>query len=127
MAIALGGTPNKSRVRDMGIDGKLYPIENISKEKKLDKSYPESKNLFGEIDRYVPIQVKRTDQVGRPDIDNFQTAMKRDGRDKGIFVGFSFSRDAEKEVRRIAREESLSIEMVTVDELVNQQLDKQLG
>lgn len=115
--IALGGTPNKARVRDMGIDGKLYPIENISKEKS------QAKDLFGDIDRYIPIQVKRTDQVGRPDIDNFQTAMKRDGRDKGIFVGFSFSRDAEKEVRRIEREDNLIIEMVTVDELVQKQMN----
>ncbi len=125
--IALGGTPNKARVRDMGIDGKLYPIEQISKGKKANEHYPDSKNLFGEIDRYIPIQVKRTDQVGRPDIDAFQTAMKRDGRDKGIFVGFSFSRDAEREIRRMAREENLTIEMVTVDELVKLQLDKQLG
>jgi histone H3/H4 len=45
----------------------------------------------------------------------------------GIFVGFSFSRDAEKEIRRMAREENLEIEMVTVDELVKSQLDKQIG
>ena len=62
--IAVGCTPNKSRVRDMGIDGKLYPIENISKEKS------QAKDMFGDIDQYIPIQVKRTDQVGRPDIDN---------------------------------------------------------
>ncbi len=115
--IALGGTPNRSRVRDMGIDGKLYPIENISKEKS------QAKDLFGDIDRYIPIQVKRTDQVGRPDIDNFQTAMKRDGRDKGIFVGFSYSRDAIREVRRIEREDGVLIEMVTVDELVQKQMN----
>lgn len=125
--IALGGTPNKARVRDMGIDGKLYPIEQISKERKTVEHYPNSQNLFGDIDRYIPIQVKRTDQVGRPDIDAFQTAMKRDGRNMGIFVGFSFSRDAEKEIRRMAREENLEIEMVTVDELVKSQLDKQIG
>jgi DNA modification methylase len=115
--IALGGTPNKARVRDMGIDGKLYPIEHISKQKS------EAKDLFGDIDRYIPIQVKRTDQVGRPEIDAFQTAMKRDGRDKGIFVGFRFSRDAEKEVRRIEREDGLMIEMVTVEELVEKQMN----
>jgi restriction endonuclease Mrr len=71
----------------------------------------------------IHFQVKRTDQVGRPEIDNFQTAMKRDGRNKGIFVGFSFSRDAEKEIRRIEREEGLIIEMVTVDELVNKEMN----
>lgn len=58
---ALHGVPNKIKVRDMGIDGKLYPIEDIKKEKKLANKYLGDKNLFGDIDRYVPIQVKRTD------------------------------------------------------------------
>jgi DNA modification methylase len=75
---ALGGVPSKIKVRDKGIDGKLYPIEDIKKEKK------EGLDLFGDIDRYIPIQVKRTDQVGRPDIENFEVAMKRDKREKGI-------------------------------------------
>ncbi|MBM3176202.1 MAG: restriction endonuclease, partial [Chloroflexi bacterium] len=65
----------------------------------------------------------RTDQVGRPDIDNFETAMKRDKRTKGIFVGFSFSRDAEKEVRRIQRDEGLEIECITVDKIIERQLN----
>ena len=102
----------------MGIDGKLYPIEDIPKAKKA------GMDLFGDMDRYIPIQVKRTDQVGRPDIDNFETAMKRDNRTKGIFVGFSFSRDADKEVRRIEREEGIVIEMITVDKIVEIQMDK---
>ncbi|MBM4450705.1 MAG: hypothetical protein FJ022_07955, partial [Chloroflexi bacterium] len=114
---ALGGIPSKMKVRDSGIDGKLYPIEDIQKSKK------EGMDLFGTIDNYIPIQVKRTDQVGRPDIDNFETAMKRDKRTKGIFVGFSFSRDAEKEVRRIQRDEGLEIECITVDEIIERQLN----
>jgi hypothetical protein len=114
---ALGGIPSRTKVRDKGIDGKLYPVEDIKKEKK------EGIDLFGDIDRYIPIQVKRTDQVGSPDIESFETAMKRDKRDKGIFVGFSFSRDAEKEVRRIERAEGLVIDMVTVDEIVQKQMN----
>jgi hypothetical protein len=117
---ALGGTPNKRRVRDMGIDGKLYPIEDIKKAKS------EGMDLFGEIDRYIPIQAKRTDQVGRPDIENFMVAMKRDRRDKGIFIGFAFSRDAETEVRRAERDERLHIELITVDSIVEKQMDTQL-
>jgi DNA modification methylase len=117
---ALGGTPNKRRVRDMGIDGKLYPIEDIKKAK------GEGTNLFGDIDRYIPIQVKRTDQVGRPDIENFMIAMKRDRRDKGIFIGFAFSRDAETEVRRAERDEGLHIELITVDSITEKQMDTQL-
>jgi DNA modification methylase len=117
---ALGGVPNKIRVRDMGIDGKLYPIEDIKKEKKEDK------DMFGIIDNYIPIQVKRTDQIGRPEIDNFEVAMKRDNRDKGIVIGFDFSRDALKEIRRAEREEGLLIEPKTVKQIVEDQLDKSL-
>jgi len=114
---ALGGVQSRTKVRDGGIDGKLYPIEDISKEKQS------GKDMFGEIDRYIPIQVKRVDQVGRPDIDNFETAMKRDGRTKGIFVGFGFSRDAEKEVRRAEREEGLEIDLITVAEMIEKQMN----
>jgi len=116
---AIGGIPSRMKVRDGGIDGKVYPVE-------LEKGKAEGMDLFGEIDRYIPVQVKRTDQVGRPDIENFEVAMKRDKRDKGIFIGFSFSRDAEKEVRRIEREEGVVIELVTVNEIVEKQLDKEL-
>lgn len=114
---ALGGVPSKVKVRDGGIDGKLYPIEDIRKEKQ------EGIDLFGDIDRYIPIQVKRTDQVGRPDIENFESAMRRDKRDRGIFIGFDFSRDALKEIRRLARDEALEIEPVTVSELVEKQMN----
>lgn len=117
---AIGGIPSRTKVRDKGIDGKLYPIEDIKKEK------GKGIDLFGDIDRYIPVQVKRTDQVGSPDIEKFETAMKRDKRDKGIFVGFSFSRDAEAEIRRAERDEGLEIEPITVIQIIEQQLDKQL-
>lgn len=123
---AINGIPNKIKVRDRGIDGKLYPIEDIKKEKKGDKKYPEGKNLFGDIDNYIPIQVKRTTQVGRPDIENFEVAMKRDKRVQGIFIGFDFSRDALQEIRRTEREEGLYIEPKTVNQIVEDQLDKSL-
>jgi site-specific DNA-methyltransferase (adenine-specific) len=117
---AIGGVPSRVKVRDGGIDGKLYPVEDIKKEK------AEGLDLFGDIDRYIPIQTKRTTQVGRPDIENFEVAMKRDKRDKGIFVGFAFSRDAEAEIRRAARDEGLEIEPITVAQIVEQELDTQL-
>jgi DNA modification methylase len=117
---ALGGVSSKTKVRDKGIDGKVYPIEHIKREK------GKGQDLFGDIDRYIPVQVKRTDQVGRPDIENFETAMKRDRRNKGIFVGFDFSRDAEAEIRRAERDEGLEIEPITVAQIIEQELDKQL-
>jgi len=117
---AIGGIPSRTKVRDKGIDGKVYPIEHIQKEK------GKGIDLFGDIDRYIPVQVKRTDQVGRPDIEAFETAMKRDRRDKGIFVGFDFSRDAMHEIRRAERDEGLEIEPITVAQIIEQELDKQL-
>ena len=113
---ALGGIPSKIKVRDGGIDGKVYPVE-------IKKGKVEGIDLFGDIDRYIPVQVKRTDQVGRPDIENFEVAMERDKRDKGIFVGFNFSRDAEKEIRRVKREKGLEIETVLVSEILEKQLN----
>lgn len=118
---AIGGIPSKVKVRNGGIDGKLYPIEDIQKAK------TEGIDLFGDIDRYIPIQVKRTDQVGQPDIDNFQSAIRRDGRNTGIFVGFDFSRDVEREIRRLHRDEGIEIQLITVKEIVERQMDKHLG
>lgn len=116
---ALGGVPSRVKVRNGGIDGKVYPVE-------LKKERVKGIDLFGDIDRYIPIQVKRTDQVGRPDIEIFEVAMKRDKRDRGIFIGFDFSRDAKKEIRRAERDEGLEIEMITVRQILEGQLDKEL-
>jgi len=52
--------------------------------------------------------------------------MKRDKRNEGIFVGFDFSRDALREIRRAERDEGLEIEPITIAQIVEQQLDKQL-
>ncbi len=110
--IALGGIPNRVKVGDYGIDGKLYPIE-----RKKEKS--EEKGLFGDIDTYYPIQVKQKDKAGKPDIDAFETAMQRDKRRKGYFISFAFTEDAMKEIRRLDKEGELEIIPVTVKELLD--------
>ncbi|MGN6291221.1 MAG: DNA methyltransferase [Chitinophagaceae bacterium] len=109
--IALGGIPNKRKSGDFGIDGKLYPIE-IGKKKK------EGKDLFGDADFYYPIQVKQVDKAGRPDIDNFETAVRRDGRSKGYFVAFDFSSDAITEIKRLDKEGDIEIIPITVKRLL---------
>lgn len=110
--IAMGGIPNRSKVGDFGIDGKLYPIER-------EKVKNEEQSLFGDIDTYYPIQVKQKDKVGRPDIDAFETAMRRDKRYKGYFISFDFTEDAIKEIKRLDKEGSLEIIPVTVKELLD--------
>jgi DNA modification methylase len=110
--IALGGIPNRVKVGDYGIDGKLYPIEHR-------KEKSDEKGLFGDVDTYYPIQVKQKDKVGRPDIDAFEAAMLRDKRHRGYFISFDFSEDAMKEIRRLDKEGELEIIPVTVKELLD--------
>lgn len=112
--IALGGIPSKAKSGDFGIDGKLYPIEQERRKK-------EGKTLFGEQDIYYPIQVKQKDKAGRPDIDSFETAIRRDGRRKGYFVCFDFSKDAITEIKRLDKEGEIEIVPITVDALLRRE------
>ena len=110
--IALGGIPNRAKVGDFGIDGKLYPIE-----RKKEKS--DEQGLFGDIDTYYPIQVKQKDKAGRPDMDAFETAMRRDKRRKGYFISFDFTEDAMREIKRLDKEGEIEIIPITVKELLD--------
>jgi DNA modification methylase len=112
--IALGGIPNKVKVNDYGIDGKLYPVD-IEKKKKT------GIDLFGESDIYYPIQVKQKDKAGRPDMDSFAHAIRRDGRSRGYFVSFDFSKDAIAEIKRLDKEGEVEIIPVTVKELLRKE------
>jgi len=106
---------NRAQVGDMGIDGRVYSATMV-KEKR--SGY----DLFGEADRWFPVQVKQKAKAGRPDIDAFETAMQRQGRDKGFFVSFDFTRDALLEIKRAAREHNLEIIPVTVQEILEEEV-----
>lgn len=109
--VALGGIPNRIKVNDFGIDGKLYPIDIVKKKK-------DGNTLFGPIDIYYPIQVKQKAKAGRPDIDSFETAIRRDGRTKGYFVAFDFSTDALTEIKRLDKEGEIEIIPIRVNQLL---------
>lgn len=91
--IAVGGTPNRSQVGDMGIDGRIYPVSAIPKGRGRE-------DQFAFMDEWYPIQVKQSEKIGRPDVDSFEAVMMRENRDKGFMVGFDFTLDAEKEINR---------------------------
>jgi DNA modification methylase len=118
--IALGGIPNRRKSGDFGIDGKLYAIQN-------EKQKKPGKGLFGDSDIYYPIQVKQVEKAGRPDIDSFETAIRRDKRSKGYFVAFDFSTDAIKEIRRLDREEDIEIIPIKVKDLLRMESYAQKG
>ena len=104
--------PNRAKVGDMGIDGRIYPI-GAGKQKQS------GRDLFGDTDDWFPIQVKQKDKAGRPDIDLFETAMRRQGRTKGFFISFGYSSDARKEIDRIKNLiDGMEIIPLTVDEIL---------
>jgi DNA modification methylase len=107
----LNGRANKVQIGDKGIDGRIYPVGVTPRE-----------TGAGELaleESWYPIQVKQKDKAGRPDIDAFETAMRRAARTKGFFVSFDYSEDAEREVTRFWKEESRTIILLTVKELLD--------
>jgi len=89
----MGGTVSDKKSADMGIDG----------------------YSFMERD---PIQVKKQESIGRSDIDKFETAIRRVGKQKGYVVAFGFTKGAYDEVARVKRKNGLEIKLLTVRELV---------
>jgi DNA modification methylase len=65
-----------------------------------------------------PVQIKQSEAISRNVIDNFETAVKRDGRKRGFVIAFSFGRGAVEEAARIRRE-GLDIQLVTVADLLD--------
>lgn len=89
----LNGTHSPRKSRDMGIDGYSFFEHN-------------------------PIQVKRSERVGRNVVDNFETAIERAGKSKGYVVAFSFTRDAREEVARVKKAKGFDIELIKVADLL---------
>jgi DNA modification methylase len=87
----LGGRISPKKSGDMGIDGWTLDM--------------------------LPIQVKQSRDVGRNPIDNFQTAIRRAKRKKGIFVALSFGKGAYEEAAR-AKNDGIEIKLITVKELL---------
>ncbi|MBN2330280.1 MAG: restriction endonuclease [Candidatus Aenigmarchaeota archaeon] len=87
----LGGRISHRKTGDMGIDGWTLDM--------------------------TPIQVKQSPDVGRNPIDNFQTAIRRGSKKKGIFVAFSFGKGAYEEAAR-AKNDGIEIKLITVKELL---------
>jgi DNA modification methylase len=118
---AIGGVCNKNITGDMGIDGKLYIADDAKKGSGI------GKQLEFMYHDYFPVQVKQKDKAGRPDIDSFETAMVRDKKAKGFFVSFGFTKDAEIEIRRAKREQSLEIVPITVEEILEDDERRRVG
>jgi DNA modification methylase len=69
----------------------------------------------------IPIQVKQSDDVGRNVVDNFETAIRRKKKVKGIIVAFSFSKGAYEEIARAKLHEGLDIKALPIQRLLKRQ------
>ncbi|MDR1984498.1 MAG: site-specific DNA-methyltransferase, partial [Prevotellaceae bacterium] len=98
-----GGLSNAKQRGDLGLDGRM----------------PDN----------TPVQVKRSDNIGRNVIDNFKSAIERydeklfsrnvaEGKPAGYIIAFSFGRGAVEEVARLKLKSNIIIELVTVDKIV---------
>ena len=117
--IALGGIPNKTKVGDFGIDGRIFPV-----------GAEPAALREGDLplqERWYPIQVKQKDKVGRPDIDAFETAMRRSKREKGFFISFDYSDDALREIDRFFKADHAVIIPLTVKEILDEQIARKLA
>jgi hypothetical protein len=89
----LNGTHSPRKSGDMGVDGYSF---------------------F----EHLPIQVKQSEHVGRNVVDNFETAVERQGKRKGFIVAFSFGRGAYEEAARAKATKKVEIELVEVSRLL---------
>jgi DNA modification methylase len=96
------GTHSPRKTGDMGIDG------------------------FSFLER-LPIQVKQSERVGREVLDQFETALRREGKDKGYVIAFSFTKGAHEEAARVRSEENLEIALVEIRSLIDIPFDVEPG
>src|SRR5881275_1737794 len=52
---------------------------------------------------HLSVQIKQRERVGREEIDKFETAIERGGKDAGYVIAFSFTDGARKEAARAHR------------------------
>ncbi|HEV7564393.1 MAG TPA: DNA methyltransferase [Microbacteriaceae bacterium] len=91
---AVNGVARQRKTNDLGIDGYSY------------------------FERH-PIQVKQSEKVGRNFVDNFETAIERDGKEVGYLVAFSFTKDAHGEAARSREIGKASVHLVRVADLLD--------
>jgi len=111
--IRLNGIPNRAKVGDMGIDGRIYPLSALP-----EKTAEETGHL-GFMDNFYPIQVKQKDKAGRPDIDGFEAAILRTACKKGFFISFDFTSDALQECRAFSKRTGRVIKPLKVSDMLD--------
>ncbi|MBA7541317.1 hypothetical protein ES705_33628 [subsurface metagenome] len=92
----IGGKVSQKKTGDMGIDG-IVPIS--------------------EYGGNLPIEFKQH-SVTRPDIDKFETMLRRIKKKVGFVVGFKITKGAMEEIARTKNDDKFIIIPITIEELL---------
>ncbi len=90
---AVYGQHSPKKIADMGIDGFTFM-------------------------EHHPIQVKQSDNVGRPVLDNFVGVLQRERATKAMIIAFGFTSGAIDEGARLRREDKFGVELVKCSDLI---------
>jgi len=90
---AIGGIANTKQVGDDGVDGILSSD-------------------------WTPIQVKKSEKVGRPVLDSFYKHIAKHKANRGVIIALSFGRGIKEERVRLEREEGFDIQLLTLDDVI---------
>lgn len=69
---------------------------------------------------WFPIQVKPADKVRPPDIDQFEAVMEREDRQRGFFIAFGYSSDAERECSAFHKRTGRIIKFLAVLDILDE-------
>ena len=88
--VSLIGQPNLQQRGDGGVDGYTH--------------------------NYIPIQVKKSFNVGRPVIDAFYKHIEKRGA--GVIIAHSFTKDAYEEIKKIQNEKGFVVDLIETRDLL---------
>ena len=90
---AVGGIANTRQVGDDGVDGILSSD-------------------------WTPIQVKKSENIGRPVLDSFYKHIAKHKANRGVIIALSFGKGIKEERARLEREESFDIQLLTLNDVI---------
>ncbi|HRQ71787.1 MAG TPA: hypothetical protein PLU35_02035 [Phycisphaerales bacterium] len=67
------------------------------------------------------IHVKQVASAGRSDIDAFEAVMERENRQRGFYVAFGYTADAEREAAAFYERKGRIIKLLTVQEILDEE------
>ena len=111
--IALGGIPNKVQVGDMGVDGRIFPVGTKPADRAACSPTTGSRSRSSRWTR----SAAPTSTPSKPSC----CAKAKSGRQRGFFVAFGYTKDAEQECAAFHKRTGRIIKLLTVQEILDEE------